>query len=165
MKTTGIVKRIIGPVVDVDFGENIPDIYSALEVMKDNKKIILSHSKLFQDVVAAEKVKEVAQKETAEQTTKRAVKKLKDNIERSTLGDLEALINLKSDMEKSEKASVKAEKEPAKAHKAHKAVEVPVTTGRQFNAYIEIISGISDGDKVIDNITDKISNGTKVKVL
>jgi RND family efflux transporter MFP subunit len=49
--------------------------------------------------------------------------------------------------------------------KDDKAVEVLVTTGRQFNAYIEIISGISDGDKVIDNITDKIINGMKVKVL
>ncbi|MFA5931901.1 MAG: F0F1 ATP synthase subunit beta [Candidatus Paceibacterota bacterium] len=41
MKTTGTIKRIIGPVVDVDFGENLPDIYTALEVVKDNKKIIL----------------------------------------------------------------------------------------------------------------------------
>jgi RND family efflux transporter MFP subunit len=45
-----------------------------------------------------------------------------------------------------------------------KAVEVPVTTGRKFNAYLEITSGISDGDKVIDNITDQIKNGIKVKV-
>ena len=46
MKTTGTIKRIIGPVVDVDFGENLPDIYSALEVSKKNsagqdEKIIL----------------------------------------------------------------------------------------------------------------------------
>ncbi len=48
MKTTGTIKRIIGPVVDVDFGDNLPDIYTALEVMKDPsnssgqvKKIIL----------------------------------------------------------------------------------------------------------------------------
>ena len=44
MKTTGTIKRIIGPVVDADFGdenENLPEIYTALEVMKDNKKIIL----------------------------------------------------------------------------------------------------------------------------
>ena len=38
---TGTIKKIIGPVVDVDFGENLPDIYSALEVMNGNKKIIL----------------------------------------------------------------------------------------------------------------------------
>jgi F-type H+-transporting ATPase subunit beta len=42
---TGTIKRIIGPVVDVDFGENLPDVYSALEVMKvegkDQKKVVL----------------------------------------------------------------------------------------------------------------------------
>lgn len=41
MKTTGTIKKIIGPVVDVDFGENLPDIYTALEVVKDGKKIVL----------------------------------------------------------------------------------------------------------------------------
>src|SRR3989344_6094657 len=38
---TGTIKRIIGPVVDVDFGETLPDIYTALEVMNGNKKLIL----------------------------------------------------------------------------------------------------------------------------
>ncbi|HEV7423659.1 MAG TPA: F0F1 ATP synthase subunit beta [Candidatus Paceibacterota bacterium] len=40
----GTIKKIIGPVVDVDFGsetENLPDIYTALEVMNNTKKIIL----------------------------------------------------------------------------------------------------------------------------
>jgi RND family efflux transporter MFP subunit len=46
-----------------------------------------------------------------------------------------------------------------------KTVEVPVTTGRKFNAYVEITSGITDGDKVIDKVTDQIKNGIKVKVL
>src|SRR3989338_647316 len=41
MKTTGTIKRIIGPVVDVDFGENLPDIYTALEVMNASKKLVL----------------------------------------------------------------------------------------------------------------------------
>jgi F-type H+-transporting ATPase subunit beta len=41
MKTTGKIKRIIGPVVDVDFGENLPDVYSALEVERDGKKLVL----------------------------------------------------------------------------------------------------------------------------
>jgi F-type H+-transporting ATPase subunit beta len=44
MQTKGTIKRIIGPVVDVDFGsvsENLPEIYTALEVMRDNKKIVL----------------------------------------------------------------------------------------------------------------------------
>ncbi|MES2023553.1 MAG: F0F1 ATP synthase subunit beta [Patescibacteria group bacterium] len=37
----GKIKRIIGPVVDVEFTENVPDIYSALEVMKGDKVIVL----------------------------------------------------------------------------------------------------------------------------
>ena len=48
MKTTGTIKRIIGPVVDVDFGNeagNLPDIYTALEVTRSDssgeKKIVL----------------------------------------------------------------------------------------------------------------------------
>ncbi|MFA6300991.1 MAG: F0F1 ATP synthase subunit beta [Candidatus Paceibacterota bacterium] len=49
MQTTGKIKRIIGPVVDVDFGENVPEIYTALEVINDSstkqggegKKLIL----------------------------------------------------------------------------------------------------------------------------
>src|SRR3990167_7196939 len=38
---TGTIKKIIGPVVDVNFEETLPDIYTALEVMNGNKKIIL----------------------------------------------------------------------------------------------------------------------------
>ena len=44
MKNTGTIKRIIGPVVDVDFGnegEFLPNIYTALEVKRGEKKIIL----------------------------------------------------------------------------------------------------------------------------
>jgi len=38
----GTIKRIIGPVVDVNFGDDaLPDIYTALEVSNGNKKIIL----------------------------------------------------------------------------------------------------------------------------
>ncbi len=42
---TGIIKRIIGPVVDVDFGDNLPDIYTALEVKKENSSNYLGQTK------------------------------------------------------------------------------------------------------------------------
>jgi F-type H+-transporting ATPase subunit beta len=41
MKTTGIIKRIIGPVVDVTFEEAVPDIYTALTVDNNGKIIVL----------------------------------------------------------------------------------------------------------------------------
>ena len=41
MTTQGKIKRIIGPVVDVEFEGQIPDIYSALTVMNGDKRIVL----------------------------------------------------------------------------------------------------------------------------
>lgn len=37
----GKIKRIIGPVVDVEFADHVPDIYSALTVMNGTKKLVL----------------------------------------------------------------------------------------------------------------------------
>jgi RND family efflux transporter MFP subunit len=44
------------------------------------------------------------------------------------------------------------------------ASKIPVTTGQQFNSYIEIKSGLKNGDQIIENITDQIKDGTKVKI-
>ncbi|MFA6585664.1 MAG: F0F1 ATP synthase subunit beta [Candidatus Paceibacterota bacterium] len=41
MKTTGIIKRIIGPVVDVAFEGGVPEIYSALIVKKGDTSVTL----------------------------------------------------------------------------------------------------------------------------
>jgi F-type H+-transporting ATPase subunit beta len=41
MKTTGTIKRIIGPVVDVAFEGEVPDIYSALTVKKGDLTVVL----------------------------------------------------------------------------------------------------------------------------
>ncbi len=41
MQNTGTIKKIIGPVVDVMFGNDLPEIYNALSVKKDGKDIIL----------------------------------------------------------------------------------------------------------------------------
>ena len=41
MNKTGIIKRIIGPVVDVFFEGYVPEIYNAISVMNGKKKVIL----------------------------------------------------------------------------------------------------------------------------
>ncbi|MBK7174209.1 MAG: 30S ribosomal protein S1 [Bacteroidales bacterium] len=79
--------------------------FKVIEFSKENKKIILSHSRMHQDTKAADKAKDEKEKESAEMSTKRAVKKLKDGLEKTTLGDLDALANLKASMEKSEEES------------------------------------------------------------
>jgi RND family efflux transporter MFP subunit len=44
-----------------------------------------------------------------------------------------------------------------------KAVEVPVTTGQQLGTFVEIKSGLNNGDKVIEPVDDKIKDGIKVR--
>ncbi|MFZ5948507.1 MAG: efflux RND transporter periplasmic adaptor subunit [Stygiobacter sp.] len=45
-----------------------------------------------------------------------------------------------------------------------KAIEVPVQTGKEFDSYIEIKSGLENGDKIIDKVTDEIKHNSKIKV-
>lgn len=44
------------------------------------------------------------------------------------------------------------------------AVSVPVTAGRSFGAFVEIKSGLAAGDRVIEQVSDKITEGAKVTV-
>ena len=48
--------------------------------------------------------------------------------------------------------------------KDDKAVEVPVVKGREMNSYDEIKSGLREGDRVIEKVSDDIKDGTKVSV-
>jgi RND family efflux transporter MFP subunit len=46
-----------------------------------------------------------------------------------------------------------------------KAIQKEITTGRLFGSYVEIISGLEEGEKIIDNLNEKIKDGIQVKVL
>jgi len=46
-----------------------------------------------------------------------------------------------------------------------KAVQKEITTGRLFGNYVEITSGLEEGEKIIDNLNEKIKDGIQVKVL
>ena len=77
--------------------------FKVIEFSKENKKIILSHSRIWEDKVAAEREVEVEAKEKAAKSTKRAVKQINDNVERTTLGDLDVFAELKENFEKAQK--------------------------------------------------------------
>ena len=103
--------------------------FKVLEFSKNNKKIILSHSRVYQDKQRVEKTKERSKLKTEGKSTKKAIKNAKDKVKKSIFGDIEALASLKSDMEKSEKKAIDkkvkklAEKEEEKAAKKDKKVE------------------------------------------
>ena len=68
------------------------------EFNKNSKRILLSHTKTY----AAAKVEEVAEKDSEAKSTQKAVKKIKANLEKTTLGDISALASLKDEMEKNQ---------------------------------------------------------------
>ena len=77
--------------------------FKVIEFSKENKKIILSHSRIWEDKVAAERDVEAEAKDKAAKSTKRAVKQINDNVERTTLGDLDVFAELKANFENAEK--------------------------------------------------------------
>jgi RND family efflux transporter MFP subunit len=45
-----------------------------------------------------------------------------------------------------------------------KATEVAIETGRDMGSYVEVKSGLVNGDRVIEKVSDKIINGVKVTI-
>lgn len=69
--------------------------FKVIEFNKEGRRVVVSHSQIHGDVQ-----KESEQKEAKE--TGKNVKKIQANVERSTLGDIEALSQLKADMQADE---------------------------------------------------------------
>jgi small subunit ribosomal protein S1 len=74
--------------------------FKVIEFSKSAKKIVLSHTRVFED---GKKATEDAEKKAASTATKKATKKIKSNLERTTLGDVTDLAALKKEMEDKEK--------------------------------------------------------------
>ncbi|MDR0981816.1 MAG: 30S ribosomal protein S1 [Culturomica sp.] len=104
--------------------------FKVIEFSKIAKRIILSHSRVYED---AQKQEEKAKKNAEEKSNTKAVKMVADKLEKTTLGDISELAALKEQMdeEKAKKSAAKKSKkaeevsEP-KAKKVEKAVEETV---------------------------------------
>ena len=75
-------------------GEKLP--FKVVELRRSTRRIILSHLRTYQEVK-----EKAAAAET--ESTKKAVKKVNANVEKATLGDIDALAALKEKLEKAEK--------------------------------------------------------------
>jgi len=74
--------------------------FKVIDLKKNSKKITVSHVKTYAAAVAAEPKAEKPVSEV--DLTKKAVKKINSNIEKATLGDIDALAALKEKLEKGE---------------------------------------------------------------
>ena len=77
--------------------------FKVIEFNKGAKKIIVSHSRVFED---EKKGSESASKRSETENTKKATRKIKAGLEKTTLGDISELAALKEEMEQKEARSV-----------------------------------------------------------
>ncbi len=96
--------------------------FKVVEFSKTTRRIILSHTRLNKDIKRAEAQAERAEKKSADEAAKDSAKKINASIEKTTLGDISDLAELKAQMEAatekpkraSTKKKAKTEETPAK---------------------------------------------------
>jgi small subunit ribosomal protein S1 len=115
--------------------------FMVIEFDRNDKKIILSHSRIWEKEKADEKNAEIKEKRAEVETTKKAVKTIQSKVEKTTLGDLGVLADLKKKMDHDtaieaseakaqaetesteEKVVAKVKKAPAKKKKAEEKAD------------------------------------------
>jgi small subunit ribosomal protein S1 len=73
--------------------------FMVIEFDRNDKRIVLSHARLWEQVIEEEKQAVMKEKKAEHEITKKAVKSLQSKVEKSTLGDIGALADLKAKMD------------------------------------------------------------------
>jgi len=87
--------------------------FKIIEFNKENKRIVISHSRIWEEARADARVQEFENRKKEAKSATNAVKKVKDSVEKSTLGDLSVLAQLKEQMEGAESKARKGPVTPA----------------------------------------------------
>ncbi|KHJ38883.1 30S ribosomal protein S1 [Pedobacter glucosidilyticus] len=85
--------------------------FKIIEFNKDSKRIVVSHARIWEEVKAEAVAEERASKKKEASAASNAVKKVKESVEKSTLGDLDVLAQLKDKMEGDAKKAAKKKEE------------------------------------------------------
>ena len=98
--------------------------FMVIEFDRNDKKIILSHSRIWEKERADEKNAQLHERRVAAESTKKAVKNIQSKVEKTTLGDLGVLADLKKKMDQAPEAEAevkaKADEAPTEAPIAKK---------------------------------------------
>lgn len=84
--------------------------FTVLEFNRNDKRIIVSHTKLHSEKMAEEKKANEKSAKNDKEKMQNAVKKMQSNVEASTLGDLDVLSELKEKMQANEKKNAAKKK-------------------------------------------------------
>jgi small subunit ribosomal protein S1 len=106
--------------------------FKVLEFDKHNRKIILSHSDVWRETERKDRDVKEGDRRSQEERTQKDIKKIKSNVEKSTIGDeLDILQQLKNQMEEQDQVKQKeamAKMEKKKSTKAEASAETEIET-------------------------------------
>jgi small subunit ribosomal protein S1 len=88
--------------------------FIVIEFDRNDKRIVLSHTRLWEQEKEEERQVEMKEKRAEVETTKKAVKSIQAKVEKTTLGDLGALADLKAKFSSDEAGAVNKSAEEAK---------------------------------------------------
>ena len=83
--------------------------FMVIEFDRNDKRIVLSHTRMWEQVIEEEKQAVMKEKKADADVTKKAVKTLQSKVEKSTLGDLGVLASLKAKMDSAADAAAASE--------------------------------------------------------
>ncbi len=93
--------------------------FQVIEFDRNDKRIVLSHTRLWEQAIEEEKQAVAKEKKADAEVTKKAVKNLQSKVEKSTLGDLGALADIRAKLDSAAAAA------PAPAPEAPATPEAP----------------------------------------
>lgn len=92
--------------------------FVVLEFNKNQRRIMVSHTRTFEEDPKLNKAKEAAERKASSKAASKAVSNIQKGQEKTTLGDLDILAGLKNEMEKDEKAASAEAKEKSSDKKS-----------------------------------------------
>ncbi len=101
--------------------------FEVIEFSKDSKRIIVSHTNIWKGAERAKADQDDKSKEKSRKNASKTVKKINQSSEKTTLGDMDALTELRAQFEKAEGAPAKAAKAKAEAAAAEETSSNTIT--------------------------------------
>ena len=90
-------------------GDDVAE-FKIIEFSKDSKRIVISHARIWEEARDEVRNQENESRKKDAKAQVNAVKKVKESVEKSTLGDLSVLAQLKEQLEGAENKAKKAKK-------------------------------------------------------
>ncbi|MDR1172376.1 MAG: 30S ribosomal protein S1 [Bacteroidales bacterium] len=127
--------------------------FKVIEFNKSSKRIILSHSRTFEDLRKDDN--NSGKPRSASEETKLATKKLKASLERTTFGDITELAALKEEMEATEKKGAKKKAEGKKVKGKTPVAEVAEAKDEAKVAEVAEVKAETDAETSEEKVEEK----------